>query len=206
MRKISILLIGLVALFATGCAEESTDVKSDDIYVTSFYDMGCGDSFGNINLGKNNSVTGQYPNEQMVQLRCNSDVSVRIDFYDEDPEYYPGHHRYFLVNNTPVTYSNIIYVDSTGESSGVYTFTTDQSIEQRGTYYGKYTVTALNLETRKYTVQEYRITAFENSSWSKEEAAVSKFEARKAPELPAKSEEAKADNTALDNAAAEEAK
>lgn len=205
MRKISILLIGLVALFATGCAEESTDVKSDDIYVTSFYDMGCGDSFGNINLGKNNSVTGQYPNEQMVQLRCNSDVSVRIDFYDEDPRLHPGHHRYFLVNNTPVTYYETIYVDSTGESSGVYTFTTDPSIEQYGTYYGKYTVTALNLETRKYTVQEYRITAFENGPYSKE-AAVSKFEARKAPELPAKSEEAKADNTASNNAAAEEAK
>lgn len=206
MRKISILLIGLVALFATGCAEESTDVKSDDIYVTSFYDMGCGDSFGNINLGKNNSVTGQYPNEKMVQLRCNSDVSVRIDFYDEDPVYYPGHHRYFLVNNTHTTYQDTIYTNSFGESSGVYTFTTDPSIEKYGTYYGKYTVTALNLETRKYTVQEYRITAFENSSWSKEEAAVSKFEARKAPELPAKSEEAKADNTVSDNAAAEEAK
>lgn len=206
MRKISVLLIGLVALFATGCAEESTDVKSDDIYVTSFYDMGCSHTFNNFNLGKNNSVTGQYHNEIMAQLNCNSDVSVRIDFYDEDPVYHPGHHRYFLVNNTPVTYSNIIYVDSTGESSGVYTFTTDQSIEQYGTYYGKYTVTALNLETRKYTVQEYRITAFENSSWSKEEAAVSKFEARKAPELPAKSEEAKVDNATLDNTAAEEAK
>lgn len=205
MRKISVLLIGLVALFATGCAEESTDIKSDDIYVTSFYDMGCGDSFGNINLGKNNSVTGQYPNEQMVQLRCNSDVSVRIDFYDSMYDY-PGHYRYFLVNNTHTTYQDTIYTNSLGESSGVYTFTTDPSISQYGTYYGKYTVTALNLETRKYTVQEYRITAFENSSWSKEEAAVSKFEARKAPELPAKSEEAKADNTASDNAAAEEAK
>lgn len=205
MRKISVLLIGLVALFATGCAEESTDIKSDDIYVTSFNDMGCTNTFDNFNLGKNNSVTGQYHNEIMAQLRCNSDVSVRIDFYDEDPVYYPGHHRYFLVNNTPVTYSETIYVDSTGESSGEYTFTTDPSIEQYGTYYGKYTVTALNLETRKYTVQEYRITAFENGPYSKE-AAVSKFEARKAPELPAKSEEAKAEEVKADNATAEEAK
>lgn len=205
MRKISVLLIGLVALFATGCAEESTDVKSDDIYVTSFYDMGCSHTFGNFNLGKNSSVTGQYPNEIMAQLNCNSDVSVRIDFYDSMYDY-PGHYRYFLVNNTHTTYQDTIYTNSFGESSGVYTFTTDQSIYKNGTYYGKYTVTALNLETRKYTVQEYRITAFENSSWSKEEAAVSKFEARKAPELPAKSEEAKADNTASDNAAAEEAK
>ena len=205
MRKISVLLIGLVALFATGCAEESTDVKSDDIYVTSFYDMGCSHTFGNLNLGKNSSVTGQYPNEIMAQLNCNSDVSVRIDFYDSMYDY-PGHYRYFLVNNTHTTYQDTIYTNSLGESSGVYTFTTDPSISQYGTYYGKYTVTALNLETRKYTVQEYRITAFENSSWSKEEAAVSKFEARKAPELPAKSEEAKADNTASDNAAAEEAK
>lgn len=205
MRKISVLLIGLVALFATGCAEESTDIKSDDIYVTSFNDMGCTNTFDNFNLGKNNSVTGQYPNEIMAQLRCNSDVSVRIDFYDEDPVYYPGHHRYFLVNNTPVTYSETIYVDSTGESSGVYTFTTDPSIEQYGTYYGKYIVTALNLETRKYTVQEYRITAFENGPYSKE-AAVSKFEARKAPELPAKSEEAKAEEAKADNTAAEEVK
>lgn len=205
MRKISVLLIGLVALFATGCAEESTDVKSDDIYVTSFYDMGCSHTFGNFNLGKNSSVTGQYPNEIMAQLNCNSDVSVRIDFYDSMYDY-PGHYRYFLVNNTHTTYQDTIYTNSFGESSGVYTFTTDPSIEQYGTYYGKYTVTALNLETRKYTVQEYRITAFENSSWSKEEAAVSKFEARKAPELPAKSEEAKADNTASNNAASEEAK
>lgn len=205
MRKISVLLIGLVALFATGCAEESTDVKSDDIYVTSFYDMGCSHTFGNFNLGKNSSVTGQYLNEIMAQLNCNSDVSVRIDFYDSMYDY-PGHYRYFLVNNTHTTYQDTIYTNSFGESSGVYTFTTDPSIEQYGTYYGKYTVTALNLETRKYTVQEYRITAFENSSWSKEEAAVSKFEARKAPELPAKSEEAKADNATLDNAAAEEAK
>lgn len=205
MRKISVLLIGLVALFATGCAEESTDVKSDDIYVTSFYDMGCSHTFGNLNLGKNSSVTGQYPNEIMAQLNCNSDVSVRIDFYDSMYDY-PGHYRYFLVNNTHTTYQDTIYTNSFGESSGVYTFTTDPSIEQYGTYYGKYTVTALNLETRKYTVQEYRITAFENSSWSKEEAAVSKFEARKAPELPAKSEEAKAEEVKADNATAEEAK
>lgn len=206
MKKISILLLGVAALFATGCAEDTsitddTTITSDDIYVSSFYDMGCSHTFANLNLGKNNSVTGQYPNEIVAQLNCNSNVSVRIDFYDSMLDY-PGHYRYFLVNNTPITYQDIIYTNSIGESSGIYTFTTDQSIYEYGTYFGKYTVTALNLDTRKYTIQEYRISAFENSSWSKE-AALSNFEARVAPKLPAKSEEVKADNATLDNATAE---
>lgn len=183
MKKISVLLISLIALFATGCADEGTEVTSSDIYVSRFTDMGCSSTFTDLELGKNSSITGTYPNELVAQLRCNSDVSVRIDFYDYDSVSYPGHYAYFLVNNTPVTYTDTIYTDLTGESSGTYTFTTDSSLDTYGSYYGKYTVTALNLETRRYTVQEYSIYAYENSIWSKE-AAVSKFEARTAPKLP----------------------
>lgn len=198
MRKISVLLISLIALFVTGCADEGTEITSSDIYVSRFADMGCSSTFANLDLGKNVSISGTYPNEAITELRCNSDVSVRIDFYDYDHIYSPGHYLYFLVNNTPVTYTDTIYVDLTGESSGTYTFTTDQSLDTYGSYYGKYTVTALNLETREYTVQEYAITAHENSIWSKE-AAVSKFEARTAPKLPVSADNTKSEEVNTDN-------
>lgn len=198
MKKISVLLISLIALFATGCADGGTEVTSSDIYVSRFTDMGCSSTFTDLELGKNSSITGTYPNELVAQLRCNSDVSVRIDFYDYDPRLYPGHYAYFLVNNTPRTYSDTIYVDFTGESSGTYTFTTDQSLYTDDSYYGKYIVTALNLETRRYTVQEYSIYAYENSIWSKE-AAVSKFEARTAPKLPVSADNAKSEEVSTDN-------
>ena len=145
--------------------------------------MGCSSTFASLDLGKNVSISGTYPNEARTEVRCNSYVSVRIDFYDYYSVSYPGHYAYFLVNNTPVSYTDTIYTDLTGESSGTYTFTTDQSLDTYGSYYGKYTVTALNLETRRYTVQEYSIYAYENSIYSKE-AAVSKFAARTAPKLP----------------------
>lgn len=198
MRKISVLLISLIALFVTGCADEGTEITSSDIYVSTFTDMGCSSTFGNYELGKNNSVSGTYPNEAVAQLRCNSDVSAKIDFYDYDSVLYPGHYAYFLVNNTPRTYTDTIYMDLTGESSGIYTFTTATSLDTYGSYYGKYTVTALNLETRRYTVQEYTIYAYENSIWSKE-AAVSKFEARTAPKLPVSADNTKSEEVNTDN-------
>lgn len=202
MRKISVLLIGLVALFATGCAEESTTITSDDIPVSSFYNMGCNDNFDyTIELGKNDSVSGTFPNMQIYDLSCSSDTSVTIEFYDDPIA--DGHYKYFLVNGMNPSYSNIIYRGETG--SYAFSFNRNIPYEYR-TYYGIARVTALNLETREYYTHDFSIRAYENSINSKEEIAISKFEARKAPELPAKSEEAKADNTASNNAASEEAK
>lgn len=70
----SVILMGLAALLATGCAEESIDIARNDIYVTSFYNMGWSHTFGNMNLGINNSVSGQYFNEIMdsvkLSFRC----------------------------------------------------------------------------------------------------------------------------------------
>lgn len=201
MRKISVLLIGLVALFATGCAEESTTITSDDIPVSSFYNMGCNDNFDyTIELGKNPSVSGTFPNAITYDLSCNSDTYVTIEFYDNG---WDGHYRYFLVNGENPSYADTIYRGGTG----TYIFQYNNNMPyERGTYYGLARVTAINLETREYYTHDYDIRAYENSINSKEEIAVSKFEARKAPELPAKSEEAKAEEVKADNATAEEAK
>lgn len=191
MKKLSILFASLFTLLASGCAE-------DDKYVSSFEAMGCSSSFNDIVLGRNISISGTYPNEVVVQLNCNSDTRVTINFYDNN---YPGHHRYFLVNNIPVTYSNIIYTDYAGISSGSYRFTTDAVYDNiPGDIYGIYEVEAYNLETGEYTVRQYLITAYENSILSKNQAAVSNLKARPAPLLSeADNNKTTQDNITLDN-------
>lgn len=76
-----------------------------------------------MNLGINNSVSGQYFNEIIAWLNCDLDASIR---------------QIFIYNT--------IYSNSFDESSGVYTFIIYQSIYEYGSYYGRYTDTALNLE------------------------------------------------------------
>lgn len=190
MKKLNVLLAGLFVLLTAGCAdwfEEDKKVVVEDVYVTSLYDMGCSGNFNNIQLGKNNSVSGTFPNEQAIELRCNADVYVTVNFYDYT---YPGHYRYFTVNGYPETYSTTLYSNGI-ESSGIFTFSTDRSIQTSGSYYGKYEITALNLETRRYTVQQYLITAYENDPYGKEvPAAVSTFKAKPAPVLDKKAESA----------------
>ena len=116
------------------------------------------------------------------------DVYVTVNFYDFSGNY-PGHYRYFTVNNTPVTYSTTLYYNGY-ESSGIFTFSTDRSIQTYGDYYGKYEITALNLETRRYTVLQYLITAYENGPYGKEVPAVSTFKAKPAPVLDKNAESA----------------
>ena len=183
------LFIISIFLLTAGCAdwfEKDKKVVIEDVYVPSLYDMGCSGFFSNIELGKNNSVSGTFPNEKAIELRCNSDVYVTVDFYDFT---HPGHYRYFTVNNTPVTYNTTLYSNGY-ESSGMFTFSTDRSIQTYGTYYGKYEIMALNLETRRYTVQQYLITAYENGPYSKEVPAVSTFKAKPAPVLDKNTESA----------------
>lgn len=199
MKKL-VLLIGLVSLFATGCADGDTEITSDDILVSSFYSMGCSDNFdpsGRIWLGKNPSSYGSYPNASAYDLSCNSDTYVTVDFYDNG---YEGHYKYFLVNGVNPTYSETIYRGGTG----TYTFQFNNNLPyEYGTYYGIARVTALNLETREYYYYDFDIRGVENDINSKE-PAVSKFEARIAPKLSgnaekAKSEEVKTDNSSADN-------
>lgn len=160
--------------------------------------MGCNDNFDYIiELGKNPSVSGTYPNAITYDLSCNSDTYVTVEFYDNG---WQGHYKYFLVNGANPSYSDTIYRNGTG----TYIFQYNNSIvSDYGTYYGIARVTALNLETREYYTHDYDIRAYENDPYGKEKAALSNFEARVAPKLPAKSEEVKADNATLDNATAE---
>lgn len=196
MKKF-LLFIVLSAVMITGCSDD----RPDRVY--SFYDVGCSHTFSNLILGKNNSVSGTYENAILTQLNCNSDVHVRIDFYDSS---IPGHYRYFLVNGYDTTYSETLYTNFlTGISSGNFTFSTDSTIDTYGSYYGIYRVTVQNLETNEYASQDFSITAYENGPYSKTEPAISNFDARFAPVIEAnaddnKSVEVNNDNNSLNNA------
>lgn len=192
MKKISVLLIGIAALFITGCAED-TSISSDDIYVSTFYSMGCNDNFLTpIMLGKNPSVSGTYPNALVYDLSCNSDTYVTVEFFDFNN---PGHYLYFLVNGENPSYSNTISMGGTHS----YTFQFNTSLPYGyGNYDATVRITALNLETRKWTYRDYMIYAVENDINSKE-IAVSKFEGRVAPKLNVTAENTKADNNTASN-------
>ena len=142
--------------------------------------MGCSSSFSDIFLTKGTDVSTTYPLKVVMGINCNEDVAVTINFYDNG---HPGHYRYFLVNGVSKSYKETIYTDYTGVSSGSYTFTTDDSICQQGTYYGLYEVTAKNLETGDYTVQEYRIEAYDYHNINGKEPAESNFDANPAQKL-----------------------
>ena len=172
MKKFNLLLISAIILLLYGCAFEER--------VDTFYEMGCSSSFSDIFLTKGTNVSTTYPLQVVLGLNCNEDVSVTIKFYDNG---YPGHYKYFLVNGVSKNYTDTIYADYTGVSSGSYTFTTDDSIYQQGTYYGLYEVTAKNHETGDYTVQKYRIEAYDYHNINGKEPAESNFEANPAPKL-----------------------
>lgn len=172
MKKFNLLLISVIILLLSGCAFEDE--------VGSFYDMGCSSSFSDIFLTKGTNVSTTYPLKVVMGINCNEDVAVTINFYDNG---YSGHYRYFLVNGVSKSYKETIYTDYTGVSSGVYTFTTDDYIYQKGTYYGLYEVTAKNLETGDYTVQQYRIEAYDYHLMNSKEPAESNFEANPAQKL-----------------------
>lgn len=177
MKKISVLLIGVVAFFITGCAEDTT-ISSDDIYVSSFYDMGCNDNFESlIMLGKNPSVSGTYPNAIVYDLSCNSDTHVTVEIFDFN---YAGHYAYFLVNGANPSYSNTI--SRGGTHSYTFQFNTNLPYEY-GNYDALVRITALNLETRKWTYREPIIYGLENDINSRSVAAKSMFESRIAPKM-----------------------
>lgn len=192
MKKF-LLFIVLSAVMITGCSDDRSD------RVSSFYEVGCSHSFGNFELGKNLSVSGIYPNEMVAELNCNSDVYVRIDFYDSSV---PGHYRYFWVNNTSTTYEEYLY-RYFGTSTGTFTFTTSDIIYNDGAYYAIYRVYVRNLETGKYTSQDFSIAAYDNGPYIKE-PAISNFDARFAPVIEDaddnKSVEVNNDNNSLNNA------
>lgn len=188
MKKFFLFFV-LSAVLVTGCSDD----KPSRVY--SLYEVGCSHTFSNLELGKNPSVSGIYKNEIMTQLNCNSDVYVTIDFYDST---HPGHYRYFWVNNTPTTYSEYLYRYS-GMSSGTFTFTTDATIDTYGAYYGLYRVTVQNLETGEYASEDFSIAAYENGPYSKGEPAISKLDARFAPEIQANAGDNKSTGISKDN-------
>lgn len=194
MKKLSILFVSLFALLVSGCAEDDTTITSSDIRVYSFASMGCNDNFygtTSIELGKNPSVSGTYPNAAIYDLSCAYDTYVTVDFYDNG---YSGHYKYFLVNGANPSYSDTIVRGGTGS----YTFTFNTGIpSEYGSYYGLARVTALNLETREYYTYDYAISALENSPASKEVIAKSMFSARLAPKSSSDSIK-KEDNTTKD--------
>lgn len=184
MKKISVLLVGLAALFTAGCADEimPKNITRDDVLVTSFGDMGCSNNFestGTILLGKNQSVSGNYPNAIVYDFSCSSDTRIIIEFFDNG---YSGHYKFFLINGQNPGYKNIIYRGTT--SSYRFSFNHDMLYE-RGTYFGIAKVTAINLETREYYYYDFDIKAFDSIN-SKEKAAVNKFEERIIPKSAVK--------------------
>lgn len=188
MRKLNVIFIILFALLMAGCAEEKR--------VDSFEAMGCSSSFRDIYLSKDSSRVMIYPIEAVLEINCNSDTSVTIDFYDNN---YPGHYKYFLVNGYSTTYSETIYRGYTGISSDSYRFTTDTSLLQDGAYYGIYEVRATNLENGKYTIKQYRIEAYDYHSINNKEPAESNFKANPVPPLLDADNTTFSDNTAVDN-------
>lgn len=190
MKKFFLFFI-LSAVLVTGCSDD----KPSRVY--SLYDVGCSHTFSNLELGKNLSVSGTYPNEIAANLKCNSDVYVTIDFYDSS---IPGHYRYFLVNGYDTTYSETLYKDYiTGTSSGYFTFTTDSYLETSGAYYGLYRVTVQNLETGEYASEDFSIAAYDNGPYSKAEPAISKLDARFAPEIQVNTNDNKSTGISKDN-------
>lgn len=189
MKKFFLFFI-LSAVLVTGCSDD----KPSRVY--SLYDVGCSHTFSNLELGKNPSVSGIYENAIITQLNCNSDVYVTIDFYDS---YYSGHYKYFLVNGYNPTYSETLYRDFLGVSSGAYTFTTDSTIYEYGDYYGLYRVTVQNLETGEYASEDFSIAAYENGPYSKAEPAISKLDARFAPEIQVNTNDNKSTGISKDN-------
>lgn len=188
MRKFSLLYISLMILLLSGCAVDSR--------VNTFYEIGCSSSFSDIFLTKGTNTSTTYPLKVIMGLNCNEDVSVTIKFYDNG---YPGHYKYFLVDGVSGSYEDKIYTTSSGISSGLYTFTTDDTLYTKGAYYGIYEVKAKNLETDDYTIQQYRIEAYDYHSINNKEPAESNFKANPVPPLLDADNTTFSDNTAVDN-------
>lgn len=172
MKKLYILFMSAVIILLAGCAQEEQ--------VSTFYEMGCGSSFSDIFLTKGTTVSNTYPLEVKMGLNCNDNVSITIKFYDNG---YNGHYKYFLVNGKANSYSDTIYTDYEGISTGLYSFTTDDTLYTPGTYYGIYEVKAKNLDTLEYTIQKFRIEAYDYHTSSSKEPAVSSYQAKPVPKV-----------------------
>lgn len=172
MKKIYILFMSAVIILLTGCATEEK--------VATFYEMGCGSSFSDIFLTKGTTVSETYPLEIIMGLNCSDNSSVSIKFYDNG---HNGHYKYFLVNGKANSYSENIYIDYEGIASGSYVFTTDDTLYTPGTYYGIYEVNAKNLDTLEYTIQKFRIEAYDYHLSGKNEPAVSSYKAKPVPKV-----------------------
>lgn len=172
MKKLYILFISAMVILVAGCAQEEQ--------VSTFYEMGCGSSFSDIFLTKGTTVSNTYPLEVKMGLNCNDNVSVLIKFYDNG---YNGHYKYFLVNGKANSYSDTIHTDYEGIGTGLYSFTTDDNLYTPGTYYGIYEVNAKNLDTLEYTIQKFRIEAYDYHISSNKEPAVSSYKAKPVPKV-----------------------
>lgn len=198
-RKVSLFFAALLVLFSFGCNDI---VEEGNVHVSSFEEMGCSSSFGDIVLSR--YTGGTDPLESVRQLNCNSATSVRIEFYDFSSTT-AGHYKYFLVNNKNTYLDD--YISAWG--TGTYTFMADPLYYNvQGSFYASYRVTATNLETGQYTYRDYGITAYDN--YYAKEPAQAAGEYKKLPEILVMPDdnksETKTDNATLDNAAAEEVK
>lgn len=148
-RKLVIFLtVALTGLLTFGCAEEEKEV-----YVPTFEEMGCSATFSNISLYRNPTSSGN-PNTVVASMNCNSSTAVSISFYDDT---YGGHREVFLVNGQ----NEELVVGLTPYQAQAFTFSVKNSIAS-GSYYAKYRVIALNVDTNEYTYRDYNIEALDN--------------------------------------------
>lgn len=155
MRKLSVLLVSLFVLMASGCADVLNKEYGAETLVHSFEEMGCSSSFSDISVGRSASVV--FPTEVVAGLNCNSKTTVKIEFFDSPA--YPGHYLYFLVNGYEAGYEAQY---GAGEPAN-FTFKANPAYYSTpGSFYGNYRVTAINRENGRYTYFDYNITAFDN--------------------------------------------
>lgn len=147
-KLVLFLVVAVTGLLTFGCAEEEKEV-----YVPSFEAMGCSATFSDISLYRNPTSSGN-PNTVAASMNCNSSTAVSIAFYDDT---IGGHREVFLVNGQ----NEELVVGLTPYQAQAFIFSVKKSIAA-GSYYAKYRVIALNVDTNEYTYQDYNIEALDN--------------------------------------------
>ena len=148
-KLVLFLVVAVTGLLTFGCAEEEKEV-----YVPSFEAMGCSATFSDISLFRNPTSSGN-PNTVVASMNCNSSTAVSIAFYDTT---YGGHREVFLVNGQ----NEELVVGLTPYQAQAFTFSVKKDTIAAGSYYAKYRVIALNVDTNEYTYQDYNIEALDN--------------------------------------------
>lgn len=194
MKKLNIVLISLFVLLTAGCADLLEEEK--EVYVPTFEAMGCTATFSDISLYRNPTSSGN-PNTVVASMNCNSSTAVSIAFYDTT---YAGHREVFLVNGQ----NEELVAGLTPYQAQAFTFSVKKTIAA-GSYYAKYRVIALNVDTNEYTYQDYKIEALDNYGRVASETSVLKtipeFSTDSLQPLRKTEETAKEINAQLDEAA-----